>query len=236
MLPVHNKPSRALAVEAEIVERFRDPAVMYDLQFWTTDQSLVVPTSVAKRPRFIEACAELENSGWPVVTRRTGGGITPQGPGILNIALAYALDPVEKPTIHGVYQMFCTPLSQMLEKLGCHGNTGFVPNCFCDGEYNIVVEDRKVMGTAQRWTQIRSLEHRQIVFAHALILIDADLQASVKAVNHLYRACDMQSNVRADVHVNLKQLADNSNFVIDQQFVVSLLAELYLAQLTALTQ
>lgn len=236
MLPIHNTPSNALELEAAIVERFRDPEVMYELQFWTTDQCLVAPASLKKLPRYNQACAELEAIGWPVVVRKTGGGVTPQGNGILNVSIAYALDPVETPTIHGVYQMFCAPLLQFLESLGCHANTAFVPGSFCDGEYNIVVDNRKVMGTAQRWTHIRALESRQIVFAHALILLDANLDAGIQAINHLYRACEMEMNINVDVHANLKQLVGNENPLIEQQQVINRLQELYRVELTALTE
>jgi len=171
MLPTHNTPQKALEFETAITERFKNPDVTQVLEFWTTDQSLVAPTSLKSAPDFSRACKTLERAGWPVVERKSGGGITPQGPGVLNIALAYAPDPVETPTIQGVYQMFCSPLINLVKSFGEDANTASVPGSFCDGDYNVVVNERKLMGTAQRWVRVRALEPRQVIFVHALILL-----------------------------------------------------------------
>jgi lipoate-protein ligase A len=111
---IHSTPEKALQYEASLVARLSDPAISNTLAFWTTDQCLVAPVSLTKRKGYAQACARLHEIGWPVVVRKTGGGITPQGHGILNVALAYALDPIESPTINGVYEMFCSPLIKLL--------------------------------------------------------------------------------------------------------------------------
>lgn len=235
MLPTFTTPIQAIELEAAMVDRFRDPLVTHDLQFWTTTQSLIAPASINKQAQYSKACNEMHACGWPLVIRKTGGGATPQGPGILNVALAYAPDPKENPTIHGVYDMFCTPLKQCLQNLGLDAYTASVPFSFCDGEYNIVVNNQKVMGTAQRWTRVRAVESRQVVFAHALILLDADLTACIEAVNRLLRICNIEQRVEVGSHANLQQLVAANGQVVEQQQIVEMLTSSYSSELTALT-
>lgn len=236
MSPVHNSPEKALELERSIVTRFSNPALSTVLEFWTTDQCLVAPVSLKRHAQYEKACKDMRRSGWPVVIRSTGGGVTPQGPGILNVALAYALDPVEKPSINGVYEMFCAPLISLLGDFDTAARTASVPCCFCDGEYNIVVGDQKIMGTAQRWTRVQTPTTRQIVFVHALILLDADIESSVGAINQLHMACGIDQNIKSSAHINLRDVAKRQGEHFSQQRVVQKLSGLYHTELAALTE
>jgi len=231
----HKSPADALRFEDAMIERFRDPQHCYGLEFWTTSQSLIVPKSLTRAEQFNNACDDLRRCGWPVFVRKTGGGITPHGKGILNVSLAYALDASEQPTISGVYDMFCSPLLSLMSSIGRTATTGAVPGSFCDGAYNIVVDGKKVMGTAQRWTRVRSTVSRQIVFAHAMLLVNANIQSGVRAVNKLCAACDLENTVLAEKHVNINQLVDNTSQSVDQHAIVSTLKEAYLSELMLLT-
>jgi len=189
----------------------------------------------------VQSCQELASCGWPVLVRKTGGGVIPQGPGTLNVSLAFALDSSEQPTIAGVYNMFCAPLINMLTRMGCSAYTSAVPDCFCDGEYNVAVGGKKVIGTAQRWTRVKlSAAHgapssRQIIFAHALMLVNADLHGGVAAINQLYRASNVSSIVKLDAHANIGELVTNRGDKTLQQNIVEILNGLYTAELCALT-
>lgn len=233
---IHNTPAKALQYEASLIARLSDPAINSTLAFWTTDQCLVAPVSLTKRIGYAQACTRLRKIGWPVVVRKTGGGVTPQGRGILNVALAYALDPIESPTINGVYQMFCSPLIKLLAQSGCNAHTGCVKDCFCDGAYNVVVDGKKVIGTAQRWTRVKSPESRQVVFAHALILIDADLTACIDAVNQLYLTCGIEKCAKVSAHANLKALAHARGQTVEQIGIAEILSRLYRDELVDLSE
>jgi len=236
MFTYHKTPAEALQNEDAMIERFRDPQTRYALEFWTTGQSLIVPKSLTKAVKFNNACKHLEQHGWPVYVRKTGGGITPHGPGILNVSLAYALDASEQPTIAGVYDMLCSPLILLMSGLGCKAESGAVAGSFCDGAYNIVVNEKKVMGTAQRWTRVKSTVSRQIVFAHAMLLVNANIPSSVAAVNKLCAACDLECTVLAEKHVNINQLVNNTRQSVDQNVIVRTLNEAYQSELMSLTE
>lgn len=140
---------------------------------WEAPPGLSVPRSYRRYPRFDLACAEFAARGLPVRVRRTGGGVVPQGPGILNLSLAWC--PAAGPAEGGAddaYRMLCTVLAQGLGALGIPAHTAAVTGSFCDGRYNLAVDGpagaRKIAGTAQYW---RRHAGQQAVLAHALLLV-----------------------------------------------------------------
>jgi lipoate-protein ligase A len=111
-----------------------------------------------------------------------------------------------------------------------------VQDCFCDGAYNVVVDGKKVMGTAQRWTRVKSTESRQIVFAHALLLFEADLNPCINAVNQLYLACGIEKSVKVSAHTNLKALAHARGQTVEQIGIAETLSRLYRDELVDLSE
>ena len=55
------------------------------LSIWTTSRSLVVTRRFTHNSNFARAKKKSRERGWPVVVRDSGGGVTPQGDGILNV-------------------------------------------------------------------------------------------------------------------------------------------------------
>jgi lipoate-protein ligase A len=140
--------------------------------------SLVLPARFTRSERFAAAAADCAATGWPVTARRTGGGITPQGPGVLNLALAFRAGPGKSRSLRESYDAICTPLAEALAALGIPATATPVSGSFCDGDYNLAVAGRKIAGTAQRWRANACL-------VHALILTDIDLAPAVAAVQRL---------------------------------------------------
>ncbi len=63
-------------------------------QLWQAPQGLVVPGSYRQFTDLPAVSAHFAARGWPVWLRRSGGGLVPQGPGIINLSLAW---PVQQP-------------------------------------------------------------------------------------------------------------------------------------------
>ncbi|MCL0335932.1 lipoate--protein ligase family protein, partial [Escherichia coli] len=53
-------------------------------QLWQAPQGLVVPGSYRQFTDLPAISAHFASRGWPVWLRRSGGGLVPQGPGIIN--------------------------------------------------------------------------------------------------------------------------------------------------------
>lgn len=58
-------------------------------QLWQAPQGFVVPGSYRKFAELPAVSEQFAGQGWPVWQRRSGGGLVPQGPGIVNLSLAW---------------------------------------------------------------------------------------------------------------------------------------------------
>ncbi|NYT86811.1 lipoyl protein ligase domain-containing protein [Pollutimonas harenae] len=158
---------------------------------WEAEQGLVVPRTYRRYVDFEHACQQSEQAGWPVTVRHSGGGIVPQGPGIINLSLAYSVH--GKPLDHSdaAYQLICNIISTALQAFGIASHPQAVEGSFCDGRYNLAVGEgtqaRKIAGTAQMWRRhptAASGSNHQIVLVHALILAQANMRELCTLANH----------------------------------------------------
>ncbi|HBV7576697.1 TPA: lipoate--protein ligase family protein, partial [Klebsiella pneumoniae] len=153
--------------------------------------------------------AHFAARGWPVWLRRSGGGLVPQGPGIINLSLAW---PVQQPlgeAAEPIYHSLCAVLQRTLARFGVASHPRAVSGSFCDGRYNLAcgegAEARKIVGTAQYWRPLAA-GGGHVVLAHAVILIDADLSAAHQAANAFEAQLGSERVYCADKTVTLAQL------------------------------
>lgn len=73
-------------------------------QLWQAPQGFVVPGSYRKFANLAAVSDAFAARGWPVWMRRSGGGLVPQGPGILNLSLAW---PVIQPLGEAAEPIYC---------------------------------------------------------------------------------------------------------------------------------
>jgi lipoate-protein ligase A len=180
---------------------------------WEAGQGLVVPRTYQRFAGFAKACANFAARGWPITVRQSGGGIVPQGPGIVNLSLAYPLE--GKPLDHSdeAYLLICRLIGQALEEHGVTAQPQAVEGSFCDGRYNMAVvsdkQARKIAGTAQLWRRHRSAalqEYRQVVLVHALILASADVDMVTMQANSFELALGNDRHYTPDSTVTLARL------------------------------
>ena len=90
--------------------------------------------------------------------------------------------------------------------------TGATPNSFCDGAWNLSLNGRKVVGTAQRIRPVGNGQRR--ILAHALILVEGDLAAGAAAVDAFHRDLSLgpiDENVHATLDGAIPSLRDPMN-------------------------
>ena len=78
---------------------------------------------------------------------------------------------------------------------------GEIDGAFCDGRFNVNLDGRKMVGTAQRWRQSRG--GRPVGLVHGALLLDNDRESMVAAVNRFNEVCGLEQRVRADSHIAL---------------------------------
>ncbi|KAA0910725.1 lipoate--protein ligase family protein [Pusillimonas sp. ANT_WB101] len=161
---------------------------------WTAKQGLVVPRTYRRHTGFEALCAEYALSGWPVTVRMSGGGIVPQGPGIINVSLAYCIDGNPMDNSEAAYQLLCNVLGDAIARMGVQAHAAAVEGSFCDGRYNLAIGQgehrKKVAGTAQLWRRYPTpgYKNRQAVLVHALVLACVDTEQVTHRANEFEQA------------------------------------------------
>ncbi|KAB0486094.1 hypothetical protein SAMN04490202_3207 [Pseudomonas reinekei] len=179
----------------------------FGLLFWQpSDQALVMPRRLNRLPGFAAACEVSAAAGWPVLLRDTGGEPVPQSATTINIALVYAPPRSEGDLnrIESGYRRLCDPICQLLDELGGTSSLGEIDGAFCDGRFNVNLDGRKMVGTAQRWRQSQGGQ-RPVGLVHGAMLIDNDRASMVAAVNRFNQACGLEQRVRAESHIALHE-------------------------------
>ncbi|WP_347902307.1 lipoate--protein ligase family protein [Pseudomonas purpurea] len=179
----------------------------FGLLFWQpSDRALVMPRRLNRLPGFEAACEVSAAAGWPVLLRETGGEPVPQSAATINIALVYA--PPRSEGDHGrietAYRRLCDPICALLMELGGVASLGEVDGAFCDGRFNVNLDGRKMVGTAQRWRQSKGGQ-RPVGLVHGALLLDDERASMVAAVNRFNEACGLEARVRAESHIALHE-------------------------------
>ena len=200
-----------LDAERQLLDRVHAGALDCGLLLWRPlDAALVMPHRLNRLSGFAAAQAACVAQGWPVALRDTGGEPVPQSPAVLNVALAYAVPARddEQKRIETAYLRLCEPLRAWLRGLGLDPGLGEVDGAFCDGRYNVTLEQRKLAGTAQRWRR-RPSDGRHVCLAHAAVLLENQRQSMVEVVNSFYAGCDLPNRCRVASHVALNELLED---------------------------
>ncbi|TCW17737.1 hypothetical protein EDF73_101388 [Raoultella sp. BIGb0138] len=224
-LPLQHCPDPTLA-EQPLFEQARSGEAV--AQLWQAPQGFVVPGSYRKFSELSAVSTRFAQRGWPVWLRRSGGGLVPQGPGIINLSLAW---PVSQPlgeAAEPIYLLLCGLLQRTLATFGVSSHFQAVSGSFCDGRYNLACGEgdnvRKIAGTAQYWRPLPEGKGH-VVLAHAVILLEADLLAAHQAANEFETRLNSGRVYRADKTVTLAQLLPGETRLLPR-FRQALMAQL----------
>lgn len=175
---------------------------------WRTPTALIVPRGMPARANFDAAARDAAQRGWPVHERDTGGDLTPQAPGVINVSLAFK-DESAKPSIAKAYLRLLQPVIAFLkEGMGFDAASASVEGSFCDGAYNLVYDGRKLGGTAQRWKMVQGPGEAPVahVLSHIAIMADMPLDSAVETMNAFYRLSGIEKEIRLERHVSLASI------------------------------
>ncbi|MCU0090413.1 lipoate--protein ligase family protein [Pseudomonas koreensis] len=179
----------------------------FGLLFWQpSDRALVMPRRLNRLPGFDHACEVSAAAGWPVLLRETGGEPVPQSASTINIALVYA-PPRSEGDLNRIetgYRRLCDPICELLDELGGASSLGEIDGAFCDGRFNVNLDGRKMVGTAQRWRQSQGGQ-RPVGLVHGAMLVDDERESMVAAVNRFNETCGLEQRVRAASHIALHE-------------------------------
>lgn len=181
---------------------------------WEAQRGLVVPRTYRRFEAFESVCRRFAETGWPVSVRRTGGGIVPQGPGIVNLSLAYTVTGAPMSHSEPGYRLICRILADALADLGVDAFPAPVEGSFCDGRYNLAVLRHgaavKIAGTAQLWRRLPGKENAHVGLVHALVLVDTETGPLTATANAFEAALGSERRYRSDRVISAGELLGES--------------------------
>jgi hypothetical protein len=176
---------------------------------WTTHQALIVPSGMPRIANFESAADAMAAQGWPVLERDTGGDLTPQFDGMLNLSMTFTLRDNER-NIAAAYGRLTQPIISFLnDEFGIESYASSIAGAFCDGAHNVAIDGRKLAGTAQRWRlmpQAPGQPSLTRVLGHIAVVCCGDLESALDAVNGFYRASKLDRKVVREAHISLQEL------------------------------
>jgi lipoate-protein ligase A len=202
---IHNEPvdiTAQLNQELESLALVTELLTPAKLNIWTAHTALVVGQAETRLPRYSQAQEQLAEQGWEVVHRTSGGTAFPQCSGVLNISAILAID-ARGVSIKSSYQDFCKVLIEALDNCGIDACEGQQARAFCDGDYNILVNGKKLIGTAQR---LKSGSNNRGMLAHAAVFFDIDKQQVSSLVNRFYKISGSSKRFYSDAIINTTDL------------------------------
>ncbi|EJZ60357.1 hypothetical protein I1A_004721 [Pseudomonas fluorescens R124] len=232
MIPASLTIEAGLQAEQDLLASICAGDAEFGLLFWQpSDRALVMPRRLNRLPGFEHACGVSAAAGWPVLLRETGGEPVPQSASTVNIALVYA-PPRSEGDLNRIetgYRRLCDPICELLDELGGTSSLGEIAGAFCDGRFNVNLDGRKMVGTAQRWRQSQGGQ-RPVGLVHGAMLMDNERESMVAAVNRFNEACGLEQRVRAESHIALheKFVAPTALARLDELFRL-MLAQVYSA-------
>ncbi|TAN10577.1 MAG: lipoate--protein ligase family protein [Burkholderiaceae bacterium] len=195
-----------IAVDTRLMQRASSPVA----QIWGTSRALVMPRAYSRYPNVDAVRGRLAARGLPVYVRASGGGLVPQGPGILNVSLAYPLPGPVGHWVEPIYRHLCALLSLALAPFGIDARPAAVTGSFCDGRFNLAhgrgTDVRKIAGTAQYWRLNAARDSGYTVLAHALLLVQPDLAAIHRDLNAFEHAIHSGRSYDAGKTTSVAQL------------------------------
>jgi len=140
----------------------------------------------------------------PLLVRDSGGTAVLQGPGIVTLSLVHA--PCSR-NLDESYGSLRAVAAAAFAPWGIEIGFGAVDGAFCDGKHNLVVHGRKFAGTAQR----RQSRRFTAALAHAVLLIDVDVQAMTRGINRFYSLAGATQRFSPDGCFSLRELPALAN-------------------------
>lgn len=201
----------ALVRETEALAEVTAQTGQRRLWLWQAKtRCLVAPKKLSSLPGFAASAEALAACGWPVHLRSTGGDVTPQGPGVVNVSHLYTSPPTKRFDLDEEYGRLCAPIEVAL---GAGASRGWLPGAFCDGAHNVQWHGKKFAGTAMRFRPHQTDKARYAVLAHALMLIAPPEPEAINALNLFLAGLGQPRVIHANVHTGLPKSVSVDAFI-----------------------
>lgn len=169
------------------------------IRLWENVSCLVTTRAISRNPKFQYAAEDSAARGWPVFVRKSGGTTVIHRPGILNFSIVQNYDD-EYPTVEQGFAGLLAILQNACDKFGISSHIGPVRGSYCDGKYNLCVNDKKMAGTA---TRIIVKNRSRLVVSHAAITVDGNICSDLQRIEDFERELGITSRYYSASHTTL---------------------------------
>lgn len=120
------------------------------LHFWTLPKAVIFGMKDSRLPHFLAATAELQQNGYALVLRNSGGLAVIADAGIQNISCILPNTACDQLTIQAAYEWMVAWIETTLKPYTSAIVTAEVQDSYCPGKYDLSIDGKKFAGLAQR--------------------------------------------------------------------------------------
>jgi len=174
------------ALEAAIAEAVAEGQAPPTVWIWRPAAGLALGRFDPRLPRFQEAVHALSGQGIELVRRLSGGQAVWQSPEFVNV-------------IPEAYRRYTRGLVAALARLSLKADFQHVEGAFCDGPYDLAVDGRKLVGTAQ-------VQKRGLVLVHGTMPVWGGLDGMLRWVSRFYALAGKPVRLEREAMTTLAEL------------------------------
>ncbi|WP_321389783.1 lipoate--protein ligase family protein [Emcibacter sp.] len=179
------------------------------IRLWTNHTTIVVPGRDSRVPEFPQACEIMKKHGIGVAVRTSGGTAVLHSSRVLNASVIFPIPKTEKVSMETGYEKLRILFDLLVPELAGRAYFSSVPGAYCDGDYNLVVDGRKIAGTAQRIKSAGTKVDHRTVLAHMSLLVDIDAPEMERTINLYYEALQSETRVAEGVSTGIDRLCSD---------------------------
>jgi len=177
------------------------------LHLWRHTHAVILGLRDRKLPGAPNAMHWLEEKGYRVGVRHSGGAVVPLDAGVLNVTLMLPKQPGQM-EMKDDFRLMQTILDRVLRNAGLILEQGEIAGSYCPGEYDLSIGGRKFCGIAQR-------RQTRAIAVQAFVLVEGSGDARTELVKGFYeRAAGVQQEgevehpiVRSGTMASLQELS-----------------------------
>lgn len=146
---------------------------------WRHERAMVLGLRDRKLPYAKDAIRWLENQGYRVGVRHSGGAAVPLDAGVLNVTLILP-KPAGRIDFRDDFAFMAALIERCLLSFGLNMEIGEIAGSYCPGDYDLSVNGRKFCGLAQR-------RQTRAIAVQAFIVVEGSGDERVRIVQEYYR-------------------------------------------------
>ncbi|NBI31041.1 lipoate--protein ligase family protein [Chengkuizengella marina] len=156
------------------------------IHVWRHEKAFILGMRDWKLPNAKEAVEWLQQQGYDVMVRHSGGAAVPLDKGVVNISIILP-KPIGKINIHHDFEIMYQFMKNTLSDFSREINKGEVPGSYCPGEYDLSIDGFKFCGIAQR-RQTKSF------IIHAFVIVEDSGSNRAALVRDFYKIAAGQTD------------------------------------------